>query len=71
MDTTIYHTHLFPIEKVVKKVGKERLIFGSDMPYYNKTLDKVLVNNADISEEAKECIFWKNADKLFNLNLER
>lgn len=70
MDTTIWHTHLYPVEKAVKGVGAHRLFFGTDMPYFDKTMDRVLVEKADIPYEAKEAIFWRNANELFGLGLE-
>lgn len=53
------------VEYTVKIVGEDRILFGTDafhMPFHTN-IGKV--NEAVISDQAKEKIFWKNAYKLF------
>jgi predicted TIM-barrel fold metal-dependent hydrolase len=66
-DTCLTYHHLWPIEKAVKEIGADRLLFGSDNPYFTKCVDKVIVEWADISDEDKDKIFHQNAKKLFSL----
>jgi len=56
------------VEAAVRELGEGRVLFGSDMPGdFLPNLGKVL--GADISEEAREHIFWRNAAELFGLEL--
>lgn len=66
-DICLTHHHEWPIERAVKEIGADRLLFGSDIPYYTKCMEKVIVENALISAEDKEKILYKNAAKLFSL----
>lgn len=67
-DTTISHHHLFAIEKAVEGIGEDRLMFGSDNPYFHRTADIDIINYAKISGEARDKIFWRNAARVFGLN---
>lgn len=70
MDTCIWHHHLSPMETAVDTVGAERILFGSDLPYYKGVSpDLELVRNARISDEAKQLILSGNAIKLFDLEI--
>jgi len=63
---TFHHSHI--IEQAVESVGSERMIFGSDNPYYgNLCLDKVLIETAKISEKDKENIFCNTFEKVFHI----
>jgi len=66
-DTALTHTHLWPLEKGVKAIGADRMLFGSDSPYYTKCLDKYMLERADISAEDREKIFGGNAKRVFAL----
>lgn len=66
-DTCISHHHLFPIEKAVAGIGEDRIMFGSDCPYFKFCIDREIVEHAEISETAKNKIFAENAARLFNL----
>ena len=69
-DTTISYAHEFLIEKFVKEIGPDRLMYGSNCPYYHYSgysLDKELIEVADISEEDKHKIFYENAIRFYNL----
>ncbi|MBX3196254.1 MAG: amidohydrolase family protein [Microbacteriaceae bacterium] len=51
-------------EELVRAVGSERVVFGSDVPFYElgEVLNSVL--DADISEEDKDNILFKNIQKV-------
>jgi predicted TIM-barrel fold metal-dependent hydrolase len=70
LDTCIWHHHLSPLETAVETIGADRILFGSDLPYYEgESLDLAMVKNAKIPEEAKELILSKNAIRIFDLSL--
>jgi len=68
LDTCFLHHLLWPVEKLVKELGAERIMFGSDLPYYTRCIDKVIVESANISDKEKEQIFYKTANELFQLS---
>ena len=53
------------VEYVVGRVGSERILFGTDT--YAPGFQKGRVEYALISDEDKENILWKNAERLFKL----
>ena len=57
------------IEMLCEKVGSEKLLFGTDMPWfdYHQAIGGVV--SADISEEDMHNILHCNAEKLFGKNL--
>jgi uncharacterized protein len=54
------------LEHYVGKVGSERILFGTDMPWSDIRYHIIRVVDSDISEEDKINIFINNATKLFN-----
>lgn len=52
------------IEYTVKWVGADRVVFGTDMPG-SFLVNEGQVLEADITDEEKEMIMWKNTAKLF------
>jgi predicted TIM-barrel fold metal-dependent hydrolase len=48
----------------VRSFGEDRLLFGSDSPYYDHRLLQRQVEAAAISEEEKDRIAWRNATAL-------
>ena len=47
-------------------IDEDRILFGSDVPYYRYPTQIAIVETAEISEEAKRKIFYENFQKLFN-----
>lgn len=68
-DTCICHHHFYPIETAVREMGEERLLFGSDVPYYDFGFDKVTVEKANISDDVQRKIFFENAKRIFKLDI--
>jgi predicted TIM-barrel fold metal-dependent hydrolase len=64
-DTCLTHHHLWPIDKAVAGVGEDRLLFGSDNPYFDHSIDVDIIAHANISEAARSKIFRENARRLF------
>lgn len=59
------------VSDLVKELGEDKIIFGSDMygrDFYSQ-LSKVTL--APISNKAKEKVLWKNANKVFSLDLKK
>ncbi|MBQ8374361.1 MAG: amidohydrolase family protein [Clostridia bacterium] len=64
LDICDIHRHSGIIEKMVNAVGSERVLFGTDMPWYDPNYAIGSVLFANISDAEKENIFYKNAKKL-------
>ncbi len=54
-------------QEIVDKHTPDRLLFGSDMPWHRPSWELRLINSLDISEDDKEKIYHKNAEKLLGL----
>jgi predicted TIM-barrel fold metal-dependent hydrolase len=52
------------IETLYRRFGAERLIFGSNLPYKTPGSTVYYIEKADIPEEAKDVIAYRNADRL-------
>ena len=59
------------IEDVCKRFSSKRLFFASGYPFYSIGSAKAMVEYASISEEEKDDIAYKNAQKLFDITLSR
>lgn len=57
------------IEEYVRRVGSQRLLFGSDMPWVDIRFHLAHVLNLDICEEDKKNILGLNSLKIFNLKI--
>ena len=55
------------IEWAVQEIGPERILFGSDTPLYDVTLQVTRITTAEITEEAKQLILRENALRFFKL----
>lgn len=53
--------HQGVIEWAVRELGAHRIVFGSDFPFLDLEDELRKVHDADISEEAREAILWRNA----------
>lgn len=53
--------------KMIKKIGPQRILFGSDYPWVNPAGDIKRINRLKISNEDKKMILGENAVRLFNL----
>lgn len=68
IDTCYTFHHSYILEQLVEAIGSDRMIFGSDNPYYGSMcLDKVLVETAKISQQDKDNIFCHTFEKFFDL----
>jgi len=55
------------LEYAVRGIGAERILFGSDAPGRGFAVQLGKVTGADISEDAREMILWKNAKRIYSL----
>lgn len=52
------------IETICEKDGSERLLFGSDLPWFATSHSIGCVLGADLTDEDRENIFWRNGDRI-------
>ena len=55
------------LEFAVQELGAERIVFGSDAPGRGYAVQLGKVMGANISDDAKEMILWKNAGRLYGI----
>jgi uncharacterized protein len=60
LDITGSQSHRSILERMAERVGAERILFGSDMPYLEGAVSLGRVLTARISDAAKEAILRKN-----------
>lgn len=53
--------------KILKKHGTDRVLFATDCPWGYQKKDVESLRKLDLTEEVKECIFYKNAKKLLEI----
>lgn len=56
------------MDYTIKQIGVNRILFGSDMPGCTYLLNYGQIEEADISSDEKEMIFFRNTEKIFNRN---
>ena len=73
LDTAVVLNPIFPgkleneqFVRMVRKHGADRILFGTDSPWYDQTKAVNDFNNTDLTQEEKDKIFGKNANDLFN-----
>jgi predicted TIM-barrel fold metal-dependent hydrolase len=47
-------------------IDEDRILFGSDVPYYRYPTQIAIVESAEISQKAKRKIFFENFQKMFS-----
>lgn len=52
------------MEKICRKAGSERLLFGSDLPWFATSHSIGCVLSADLTDNDRENIFWRNGDRI-------
>jgi len=55
------------LEYAVKELGPDRIVFGSDAPGRGFAVQIGKVTGADLSEEDKEMILWRNTKRFYRL----
>lgn len=55
------------VEDIVKTVGADRVVYGSDFDFFNPAIMLAMVKNAKLSDVDKKKILWKNAERILAL----
>ena len=55
------------LEWAVKEIGAERILYGTDSPLYFAPMQRARIDQAGLNADDKRKIFYRNAEKLFNL----
>ena len=54
---------------IIRAYGADRVLFGSDYPMWDPSEELARFDRISLTEEERERILWKNADRLFGLGL--
>lgn len=68
LDTACIHYIHHPIFQAVQQGLENKLLFGTDSPFYSISFDKLIVEDGEVSPEIKEKILYNNARELFGLS---
>lgn len=55
------------IEWAVREVGAERVLFGTDTPLYHPSMQRVRIDDAQLTDREKRLILHENAERLLEL----
>lgn len=68
LDTAFTFSHIEEelFYKILKKHGTDKVLFATDCPWSHQSKDVKALQELDLSEEEKECIFYKNAKQLLD-----
>ena len=66
-DTAAIHYIMHPVAKAVAEMGEDKLVFGSDAPFYDICYDKMIVEDGEVSDAVKAKIFYDTAAGLFGI----
>ena len=67
-DTSAVSEYLAPNDfiRMIRKHGVERILFGTDSPWFDQGATRKWIGEMDISDSEKELIFYKNGEDLLN-----
>ena len=54
-------------QEIFEKHGADKILFGTDTPWHNASMELRLINSLEISESDKEKILSGNAKKLLEI----
>lgn len=52
---------------IIKRYGADKVLFGTDFPMWDASEELERFDKLDLTQEERELILWKNADRLFGL----
>lgn len=55
------------VVRLIRRYGADRVLFGSDYPMWDPKTEVDRLNSLPLTDEEKAMIFYKNAQKLYNL----
>jgi len=53
------------IAEAVRRVGRERVLFGSDVPFHDPVVELLKVQRSGLSDEDLEWVMGRSAEELF------
>lgn len=53
--------------RLCRRHGIERILFGSDTPWYDQVFDRQWIDECGLSDPEKESVFFRNAERLLGL----
>lgn len=56
-------------QRLIRKYGADRVLFGTDYPMWDPSEELARFNAIPLTEEERQQVLWKNADRLFGLGL--
>lgn len=57
------------LARMVRVLGVERVLFGSDTPWFDQSRSLALLRDSDLDEKEIECILWRNGAALLGEEL--
>ncbi len=57
------------IEWAVKQIGVDKVLFGTDTPLYQTSMQRNRIDCADLTDAEKAAILHQNAERLFNFKI--
>ena len=69
LDVSVIAGYVDPeqVYRIIKMQGADKVLFGSDCPWSDPSTEIALVDGLPLSEEEKELIFYKNAERLLKI----
>jgi predicted TIM-barrel fold metal-dependent hydrolase len=55
-------------QELIRMYGANRVLFGSDFPMWKAKDELEIINNMNLTDDEKELIFYKNAEKILRIN---
>lgn len=53
--------------EIIRKHGADKILFASDCPWHSPALEIRFIESLDLSEEEKQLIYYKNAERLLGM----
>ena len=67
LDTAAAHWVQYIIEQAVEEVGADKILFGTDAPWFYPSIMWACINDLEISDDDKQKIFGGNIARILNL----
>ena len=64
LDLCDIHRHSGIVAKMVNSVGSEKVLFGTDLPWYDPNYCLGSVLYADVTDADRDNIFYKNSERI-------
>ena len=71
LDTAVIAGHISDEQllRIIRTHGSDKILFGSDIPWDNPCNEIAMLEGLPLSQEEKELIFYRNAEKLLGIKL--